>query len=781
MNNTTYIEEKESHLYDYIEVLLRRKWVIIVFFITVVAAVAIITYNMTPIYESTATILIEEQRGWEAPTILTEFTGLKPSKIQSEIEVIKSRTIAEKVVKKLQYDVKVFDSSRNLFPQLTNITIPDRLINKTFVVEFQDKERFIVISNGSKVGSGSIGHPLNSNIGLSFTIKKANAENGASFKIKKISFSKAVNQLMTNTTVSPIRNTNVVKISTRNSNKQMAADMANSIVKFYREHDIKARSQQASQVIQFIEKQIGPAQEKVDRSMSALAEYKSRSDVTDIKEGTRALIQNVAELEKQKAELIVKKYQINSLYNEIQESTSFISPSALSFLRDPVVQDMISRLSVLESKRKSFLTDYTERHPQVIALSAEINELRKKANSSIKNILKSLNTKIVNLSLQIKRFKNQLKKLPDKEKELADLIRNAETNSRLHKFLLEKLNEANIMYASTLSQMQIIDKAVASNKPVKPKTMLNIILAIIVGLTGGIGLAFFVDYLDNSIKSPHDVEKYIGLPIFGRIPYIPSNKIEFFRTNEIVHSNPTGLITLESTKSITAESFRLLRTNLQFAVMEKRGKVLHLTSPEASEGKTTIAANLGITLALMGSKTLIIDTDLRKPKIHHIFGVNKEPGITHLLTNRKTTLRKILRTTEIKHLYVIPVGIIPPNPSELLSQENLSNFLNEMRAQFDYILLDSPPVLPITDAQLLGRLADATFIVIELGETKLPAAEHAINQLRNVNVNVAGAIINKIKPSTGYGYYDYNYYYYYYSDETGKKKPSSKLKFWKKT
>jgi len=773
--------KKDVHLYDYLEVLLRRKWVVIIFFVTLVVTVAISTYRMTPIYESIATILIEEREAWEIPTILTEFTGLKTSKIQSEIEVIKSRTIAEKVVKKLNYDVNISDISNGLAPQLTNIVIPDKLINKTFLVKFQDKEKFIVTSNGSKIGSGSVGSPFTGSQGISLTIKETNAHNGTSFEIKKISLPTALNQLMNNTSVTPIKNTNVVKISTKDSSKQMAADMANSIVEFYREHDVKARSQQASQVIQFIEQQLNPVQRKVDESLSALAEYKSKTNVTDLREGTRSLIGNVADLEKEKVELVVKQYQVNSLYNEIQKNASSVSPSALSFLGDAVVQDIISNISILESKRKSLYADYTEKHPQVVALTAEINELKNKASSSIMSILKSLNTNIGNLSAEIERFKNQLKKLPEKEKNLADLVRNVEVNSELHKFLMEKQNEANIMYASTLSQTQIVDKAISPSKPIKPQTRLNIILAIILGLFGGVGLAFFMDYLDNSIKSHHDVEKRLGLPVFGSIPYVPANKAEFFSTRDLVHLNPRGLITLESKKSVTAESFRSLRTNLQFAVTEKKGKVFHITSPEAAEGKTTITANLGIILALMGSKTLIIDLDLRKPKIHHIFGINKEPGITNLLT-KKATFAEIIRPADIEHLYLIPAGIIPPNPSELLSQQNLSGLLNELRGQFDYILLDSPPVLAVTDAQLLGRLADTTFIVMELGETKLPAAEYAIKQLRNVDINVAGAIINKVKPSTGYGYYNYYYYYHqYYGDEQKKKNPNSKLKFWKKT
>ncbi|RJQ51435.1 MAG: polysaccharide biosynthesis tyrosine autokinase [Nitrospiraceae bacterium] len=775
-------DKKDIHLYDYLEVLIRRKWVVIIFFTVLVATVAVSTYRMTPIYESDTTLLIEEKEPWEGTNILTEFAGMKPSKVQTEIEMIKSRTIAEKVVKKLYYDINIFDVSGNLNPQITDVTIPDNRIGKIFAVTFQDNERFIVtddsLDKDKVIGSGRTGHPFSGGKDISFTLNNAGAGRDASFKIKKESFYSSVNKLMAATSVAPVKSTNVVKISTRDSNKQMAADMANSIVEFYRQHDIRARSQQALQVIHFVDKQLDTVQGKVDDSLSALAEYKSSAGVTDLGEGTRAIIKNVTDLEKARAQLQVEKYQVGSLYEEIRKNISSVSPSALSVFNDPVVENMIIRLSSLEVNRQSLLSDYTEKHPQVVALSAEINALRGRAHSSIMNILKSLENKTENLSAEIERFKTQLRELPDREKKLADLTRNVEVSSSLHKFLMEKVNEANIMSASTLSQTQIVDEAVASLRPVMPNVMLNIILSMIVGLIGGMALAFFIDYLDNSIKFTYDVEKRLGLPVFGRIPVVQANKAEFITGEEAVHANHSSLITLESAKSITAESFRSLRTNLQFAVMEKKGKIFHLTSSEASEGKTTITANLGITLALMGSRTLIIDLDLRKPRIHQIFGINKEPGITHLLT-QKATANEITETASIEHLYIIPAGLIPPNPSELLSQQNLKDFLDEAREEFDYILLDSPPTLPVTDAQLLGRLADATFIVLELGVTKLPAAEQTIRKFRSVGVNVAGAIINKDRPSNGYGYY--NYYSYYYGDDapTGNgKKPL--FKFWKK-
>ncbi len=775
MEQTDDNVEREIHLYDYFEVLLRRKWVIILCFASIVLTAGIATYIMTPVYEASTSILIEESKiGGQA--LFAELAGLpQSSEIPSQIEIIKSRTIAEEVVRELKYDRRVFDISGKLDLRVTNLRIPEKFTGKLIKVKFTDNNgNFTVINTEDNefLGKGIAGAPFNNDSGLSFDIKEANPYRGASFKIEKSKFNKTVRALQSNVSVTPVKNTNIANIKAQDGDPGMSAAIANSIVKHYIQQDISRRSKEATHVIKFVNNQLKPTQKKLEKSLEALAVHKRDSGVIDLKEGTIKLIEKISDLEKGRTALILREQQIKYLYDEVRGNAADISTLTLSVLEDPVIQSMINRLPVLESRKKSLLADYTERHPRVVALTAEINELKGKVIPSIRNIINSMRNKKESLSKEIDQIKVRLKELPDEEKRLAGLVLNKEVLSNINVFLFQKLNEATIAQASTMSLVQVIDPAIVPDKPLKPNKKQNILLAIIVGLFGSIGLAFFLEYLDNSIKSPRDVEERLGIPIFGRIPFIPAKK-------NGQRSNPdTGLITLESIKSVTAESFRSLRTNLQFAGLEKKGRIFHITSPQSSEGKSTITANLGITLALMGGKTLIIDLDLRKPTVHHIFGINKEPGITNLLT-RTTTFQEIVKTTGFEHLYVIPAGIIPPNPSELLSQENLSAFLDEIREQFDFILIDSPPVLPVTDAQLLGRLADTSFLVIELGKTPFPAAEHSIAQLRNINVNVAGAIINKIQPSTGYGYYSYQYHYYY--GEPEKKDSISKLKFWKKT
>ena len=765
IDQTNDVEEREIHLYDYLEVLLRKKWIVISCFVVIVLAVGIGTYLATPIYEASTSILIEEAKGG-GQALFTELAGLpQTSEIPSQIEIIKSRTIAEEVVRELKYDQRVFDISRNLDLRVINLQIPEKFIDEEIEVEFTDSTgSFTVKKNGEFLGNGVAGTLFNSNSGLSFNLNEVKPYKGASFKIKRSKFYKAVQSLQKKVTVSPVRNTNIVYIKVQDSDPRMASAIANSIVQRYIQQDISRRSKEATYMIKFVKRQIEPTQKKLENALESLAAHKRNSRVVDLKEGTKKLIENIGALEKEKINLEIKEQQVRYLYDEVQRNITDTSTLNLSVLEDPVAQSMISSLAMLENNRKSLLAEYTARHPQVVALSAEINEIKRRVNSSILNTHDSLRTKKASFTKEIDRLRAELKVLPEEEKRLAGLVLNKEVLSNINAFLFQKLNEATITQASTISSIQVVDPAIVPEKPVKPQKKRNILLAVVVGLMSGVGFAFFFDYLDNSIKTPRDVEERLGLPVFGHIPFVqseePKQSLSGSRTN-------TGLITLDSTKSITAESFRSLRTNLQFAVLEKRGRMFHFTSPMQNEGKTTITANLGITLALMGSRTLIIDLDLRKPRMHRIFDINREPGITHLLAG-KSDFKEILKPVATEHLYVIPAGIIPPNPSELLSQQDLSDFLDKIRNEFDYILIDSPPVLPVTDSLLLGRLADASFIVIKLGETSFPAVEQAIKQLRGVNVNVAGAIINKVKLSSGYGYY-HNYYHYYYGDESPEK------------
>lgn len=770
MNNTTPIEEQEINLRDYLEVLLRRKWIVISFFVAIVLTVGITTSRITPIYETSTSLLVEGPKGGGA--MFAELTGLpqQGSDITSQIEIIKSRTIAEEVVRDIRYDQRVYGISKKLNLKISNLNISDKFIDDTFIVKFSDDIGNFTVTRtksnelnlfgrlinfldkekseaeATEIGSGAIGAPFKSGSGLSFEIKEASPYSGASFKIMRIKFNNAVRSLQESVTVSPARGTDVINIKVQNSSPKMAADVANSIAKQYIQNDILQRSKESARIIEFVNKQLEPTKKQLEKALEALARHKKESEVVVLKEGTKNLIEKIGSMRKEMTALTLKERQIRYLYDEIRGNVTDISTLTLSALEDdPMAHSMISRLTILEGSKKSLLTGYTERHPQVVALTAEINELKRKIAPTILNILHSSGKKKEGFEKEIAELRTKLKALPHEEKELAGLVLTKDIHLDIHTFLLEKLNEAAIVQASTISSIRVIDSALVPDKPIKPNKRQNMLIASIIGLMLSVGLAFFVDYLDNSIKSPSDVEGRLGVSIFGRIPIFPHKESD------------SGLVAFDSIKSIAAESYRSLRTNLQFGMLdkkEKRGKIFHITSPEAGEGKTTTTANLGIVLAQMGSKTLIIDMDMRKSSIHHIFGINKEPGIINLLIG-KARFNEIVTPANIEHLYLIPVGITPPNPSELLSQQNLSGLLDKIREEFDYILIDSPPVLPVTDAQLIGRLADATFLVVEMGATIFSAVEQSIKQLRAVGVSVAGAILNKVPLSSKYGYYQY--------------------------
>lgn len=769
MNNTTPKEEQEIDLRDYLEVLFQRKWIIISLFVVIVLTAGIVTYKMTPVYEASASLLIEGPAGEGA--MFAELVGglQRDPGIPSQVKIIKSRTIAEEVVRDIRYDQRVYGASEELNLEIANLEISDEFIGDTFIVKFSDDDgNFIVTrikgdglnlferlinfldkgragAETTEIGSGIIDTPFKCGSGLSFEIKEAAPYSGASFRMRRVEFSDAVRSLQGSLSVTAVGGADIVNIRFQNSCPEMAADIANSIAKQYIAHDILQRGRESAYIMEFVDQQLEPTEKHLGEALEALARHKKESEVVLLREGTKKLMEKIGGMEREMISLILKERQIRYLYDKIRGDLTDISILRLSAIEDPMVHSMVIRFTTLKDRKRSLLDSYTERHPQVVALTSEVNELKRRISPAVLNALHSTVKERDGLKKELSELRRELEALPHEEKRLTELTLAKDISFNIHTFLLQKLNEAAIIQASTIPSIRIIDLAIAPDNPIKPNKELNMLLAAIIGLMFGVGLAFFINYLDNSIKSPRDVEGRLGLSIFGKIP-ISLHK----------GSNP-GLITLDSIKSVEAESYRSLRTNLQFAALgkkEKRGKIFHITSPESAEGKTTTTANLGIVLAQMGSKTLIIDMDMRKPKIHHTFGINKEPGMVNLLTG-KAKLNEIVSSANIEHLYLIPVGITPPNPSELLSQQNLSDLLDSIREEFDYILIDSPPVLPVTDAQILGRLADATLLVVKMGTTIFDAVEQSIKQLQTVEVSVAGAILNMVPLSSKYGYYQY--------------------------
>lgn len=347
------------------------------------------------------------------------------------------------------------------------------------------------------------------------------------------------------------------------------------------------------------------------------------------------------------------------------------------------------------------------------------------------------------------------------------LQRQAESSRNIYDLLVKRFKETSLTEEMKTGNIRIVDKAEVPKEPVKPKKGLSMLLAAIVGLMGGVGLAFFVEHLDNSIKLPDEVKDELGMAYLGPVPDFPKEAA--------VPGVEPELVLLHSPKSTASESFRGIRTAVLFSSADVPPQVLLITSAGPGEGKSLVASNLAVTLALAGAKVLLIDCDLRKPRIHKLFGIGREKGLMSVLVGSAEISESIASLSAIPGLDILPCGPIPPNPAEIVGSKKLRNLIEGLKSQYQHILIDSPPVTAVTDALLLSQAVDSTILVIRYGITPKPIVINGLEQLRSVNAHILGAVLNGIRTGKD-SYYYYQYYYYYYGEDGERRKSTRRKK-----
>jgi capsular exopolysaccharide synthesis family protein len=694
--------QEEAHLKDYLRVIHKRKWTITTFFIIVVTAVMVITFTTVPVYRATTQILIEK----ENPNIV-DFKELY-----------------------------AIDSTSQDFYKTQHSILKSRLIARMVMNKPNLKHK---LSNPKNYSRGGLFRPR-------------------SIKTDGDMDNKLINLFLASLEIEPVRSTRLARVSFKSTDPVIAAEVANAVVESYLDHVFKSKVEALHGATDFLNEKISEQREKFEESELLLHSYKEQFKILSLEDKENITVSKMAELnsdvlkaENQRVEAEMRYRQAVDLENK---------PDMIEAVPRVLSNPFITRLKTDEANLSTELSElskkYGNKHPRIVTLKEKLNTTRINLNTEIKKVVKFLKNeyevalaKEETLNKALDDLKTESQRLSELSIAYGVLKRDVEINKQMYEILLTRLKETGITGGIQSTSVKVIDRAEVPNAPVAPRKMLNLILSIVFGLFGGIGLAFFMEYLDNTIKTPDDIKRYIGIPYLGPIPNYSSDMTS------------KALITVDQTKSIASEAYRGVRTAIQFSsTQEEQRRTLLVTSPGPAEGKSITASNLAVTMAQAGTKTLLVDTDFRKPFVNKFFGLTSEPGCSNILVGT-AEVDDVIRKTDVVNLDVITCGHIPPNPAELLGSENMKKLIAELKTRYDRVIFDSPPISLVTDPVILSTAVDEVLLVLLAAKTSRTIAQRSVEQLGDVRSNLIGAIINKVKSGPG----SYYYYYYYYQQK----------------
>jgi capsular exopolysaccharide synthesis family protein len=733
-------EEKEVNLRDYWKVIQKRRWTILAFFLIVVVSTAIGTFTMRPIYRGTTTILINKENPQivDFKEVFTVNT-MDLDYYQTQYKILESRTLAKRVTQTLH-----LGEHPEFLPQPETSPFQAWKANaQAFLTSW-----LAFLSPSSQERSESEKE----------TARETNRVNEFLAKIK----------------IEPIRNSRLVKIHFDSHYPELSTQVPNTLAATYIQQNLENRFTSTEQAKEWLTRQLDDLKGKVERADETLQAFGSKHDIISLEEKENITMQRLTELNEALAKAESERMTKEAMYNQNQERNFDSLPS---ILENKLIQDLKQTFIQLEAQYMRLLENYKPDYPEMKRLKNQMETIQKRLNAEINKIIAGIKAEyeasLRKESLLRAAFEEQkvkAKEMKQKAIQYNILKRESDTNKELYKGLLQRMKEAGVSAGITASNIQVVDQAEMLSKPYRPNKQLNLLLAAVVGLFLGVGLAFFFEYLDNTVKTPEDVEVLVHLPSFGMVPEISSERRKLLDSGK---SNPVELVTYDYPKSMLSEAYRNIRTSILLSFSEKPPKTMVISSPNPAEGKTTTAVNTAIALSQTGARVIIIDADMRKPRIHKIFARENGIGLSNFLSGN-TQLESIIKSSKVPNLSYIPSGPIPPNPSELLGSTPFKKMILSLGDRFDHMLFDSPPVLGFADSTILSTLVDGVILVVLGGKTPKETLQRAKEMLLQVDARILGVVINRVDiRRSDYGSYYYRYHYYYGREKKKKELPPS--------
>lgn len=782
--------EEEINLYEILfKYLAYWPWFIVSVILCLGCAYMYLRYS-TPVYSTSAKILIKEQDSYRGKSITPTSDVMELATINltslfdNELEIITSKNLIKKAVSDL--GLYITHSQRHKFgydPQFYNnspIQVymtpeeADKLRGKVELHMFYDgKELTAHISYTSPnkefvtLERQITEFPaiISTEVGLiTLTQNSNNIPQEPIELLATISNPQATaTSYKSSTSISPTsKTTTIARITVSNTVPARATDFINQLVKVYNEDANNEKNEVAQKTAEFIEERISIINSELESTENELATFKQRSGLTDLTSNAQIALQEKSRNEQQLTENATQLSLVQDLQDYLQDANNIneVIPANIG-LQDANLKTSISQYNALIVERKRLLRTSSENNPAVININYHIEAMRSNVQASINSVLRGLEITQSNLKREANRLMGRISDAPKQEQEFMNIQRQQEIKATLYILLLKKREENALTLAATASNGRIIE-APASGGPIAPRTKMFLVTALILGMGLPIGIIYLMGLLKYKIENRMDVEKLTKTPIIGEVSSCP----------QALKSDNNSIVVHENKNSLMEETFRAIRTNLLF-MLEKGQKVILITSSIPKEGKSFVAANLAVSLAFLGKKTLIIGMDIRKPGLNKTFGFNtRSKGITNYLQDPdQVNLSDMIMQSEISpNLHILPGGPVPPNPTELVARPIFDETIEQLKQQYDYIILDTAPIGLVTDTSIIAHVADVGIVVCRADYTP-KAAYHNINNLQQDQIfSKLGTLINDIDMSRRKNSYSYSYgrkYGYGYSSKYG--------------
>ncbi len=716
-------------------------------------------YFTTPEYRTYMTIEVERGNNQNNQNDL--LTGIRQNSegIETEMDVLRSRFLVEKALKNLDLEVQYFQKEKfKIFEiygsspiKISNVKIKnDFYYGKLFRIKIIDKDHFylslekgiwdkILEWMGFKKYKKryfekiyAFGQKID-NEDFSFIVKKLYDIKPNSLYFFKINpFYSLVNAALNNLSVKPFSfQSSVLKVEYQDTHPKRAKDFLDALGEEYLKQSIERRTKETSNSLKFIEEQLKAVNKRLQESEQKLKKFQAKNRLVNIGVQSEDLIHRMSTYEARLAEAQIEKDSLDILLKEIKRGNyeAIVGFSA----QYPVLANFITNYQALLTQRDRLLNEYTKFHPLVQTNSKQLENVKKAIEKTVKGIRRSLVVRIKELKDSLKRMERQLITLPAVEKQYANLERRFKVSERLYNYLLERESEMKVAKAATVLEKRILDRAIEDTTPVKPKKSLIIAVSSFLGLVAIILVTVLRYVLDTKIKTKRDIEEISRIPIYGEIPFIADKKL--YRSAYV----------LDDPRSPASEALRNIRTQIEFSPSSRKSKVIVITSTVPNEGKTVVTANLAAVLGMGEKKCIVVSCDLRRPELHAKFGIPNSIGLSHVLTGKAKLEDVIWEHEELTNFDIITSGFIPPHPYELLDSKKMADIVKTLRKNYDYIVLDTPPIDLVSDAILLMKYADLVLFVCKSEFSDRKFIEKINEVVEKYHIKNAGFILNAVK------------------------------------